>query len=66
MTILMSPVFVLFQLAKRGMKVALISRSKEKLDQVAGEISELKTSFLNVTCVRINKINATTCEFITG
>lgn len=66
MTILMSPVFVLFQLAKRGMKVALISRSKEKLDQVASEISELKTSFLNVTCMLINKINATTCEFITG
>ncbi|XP_030307793.1 LOW QUALITY PROTEIN: very-long-chain 3-oxoacyl-CoA reductase [Calypte anna] len=28
------------ELARRGMKVALISRSKEKLDQVAGEIKE--------------------------
>ncbi|NXN99836.1 DHB12 reductase, partial [Rhinopomastus cyanomelas] len=28
------------QLARRGMKVALISRSKEKLDQVANEIKE--------------------------
>ncbi|XP_027314992.3 very-long-chain 3-oxoacyl-CoA reductase [Anas platyrhynchos] len=28
------------ELAKRAMKVALISRSKEKLDQVAGEITE--------------------------
>ncbi|NXE22650.1 DHB12 reductase, partial [Ardeotis kori] len=28
------------QLARRGMKVALISRSKEKLDQVASEIKE--------------------------
>ena len=55
MTILMSPVFVLFQLAKRGMKVALISRSKEKLDQVSSEISELKTSFLNVACMLIDK-----------
>uniref|UniRef100_A0A8C0BW85 3-ketoacyl-CoA reductase n=2 Tax=Buteo japonicus TaxID=224669 RepID=A0A8C0BW85_9AVES len=31
---------VLLQLARRGMKVALISRSKEKLDQVASEIKE--------------------------
>uniref|UniRef100_A0A803YB53 Hydroxysteroid 17-beta dehydrogenase 12 n=1 Tax=Meleagris gallopavo TaxID=9103 RepID=A0A803YB53_MELGA len=28
------------ELARRGMKVVLISRSKEKLDQVAGEIKE--------------------------
>lgn len=34
--------FVSLQLARRGMKVVLISRSKEKLDQVATEISELK------------------------
>lgn len=39
--------FVLLQLARRGMKVVLISRSKEKLDKVASEISELKPSSLN-------------------
>uniref|UniRef100_A0A8C8A9E7 3-ketoacyl-CoA reductase n=1 Tax=Otus sunia TaxID=257818 RepID=A0A8C8A9E7_9STRI len=31
---------VLLQLARRGMKVALISRSKEKLDHVASEIND--------------------------
>jgi len=41
--------------------VALISRSKEKLDQVAGEISELKTSSLRFTYVLINKINVIAC-----
>lgn len=50
-----------FQLARHGMKVALISRSKEKLDQVAGEISELKTSSLRFTYVLINKINVIAC-----
>lgn len=51
--------FVLLQLARRGMKVALISRSKEKLDQVASEISELKTSSLNFTGMFVNKWNCT-------
>lgn len=38
--------FVL-QLARCGMKIALISRSQEKLDQVASQISKYLTTFFD-------------------
>lgn len=44
--------FLLFQLAKHGMKVVLISRSQDKLNQVSSEISKFFTHPLILLCLQ--------------